>query len=62
MEILMAKFSVDINTYFTVEGISKEQVEQFVLDNIILADLDGDILEWERNDYGIEIAEIEEND
>ena len=54
----MAKFAVDINTYFTVEGESKEQVEKFVLAHLYTATIDGDDLAVDKNDYGIEIREM----
>lgn len=54
----MAKFAVDINTYFTVEGESKKQVEEFVRAHFYTADIDGDDLTVDKNDYGIEIREM----
>ena len=50
----MPTFAVDINTYFTVEGDTKEQVEEFVKANLYVAEIEG----IEFNDYGIEIKEM----
>ena len=55
----MARFAVDINTYFTVYGDSKEQVEEFVRTNFFTADIDSDDLVFQKNDYGIEIVEVQ---
>jgi hypothetical protein len=54
----MAKFAVDINTYFTVEGETKEQVEEFVRANFYVAEIEKGELEVDMNDYGIEIKEM----
>lgn len=54
----MAKFAVDINTYFTIDGDSKEQVEEFVRANFFTADIEDGELSVEKNDYGIEIREM----
>ena len=53
----MPTFAVDINTYFTVEGESKKQVEEYVLANFFTADIEPDNLSAIKNDYGIEIVE-----
>ena len=53
----MPTFAVDINTYFTVEGESKEQVEEYVKANFFTADIETDNLSAIKNDYGIEIVE-----
>ena len=53
----MPTFAVDINTYFTVEGKSKEEVEEYVNANFFTADIEADNLSAIKNDYEIQVVE-----
>ncbi len=51
------KYTVIVETIFTVEGDSVDQVDQFVKDNLYTADLDSQDLTNEKESYNIFVRE-----
>ena len=51
------KYTVIVETIFTVEGDSVDQVDQFVKDNFYTADIDSQDLTNEKESYNIIVKE-----